>query len=217
MHLAAMYGQAAIIQQLAAAGANVNPQDFLGRTPLCLAVSQCHVSSVTALLASGATPDIGALESWSLLPPAAAGGLLELLRSLLSGVAAGDVHNDDKRLACQLAGSQEGLVMLEGLLVVGAALPAKERHELTLLHLASLAGTSGVIGVLICAGTDVDVQIQVVQVKSLSLVEYQYSSTNGCCHQRLFFQNCGTLAVGNLQAALMSGSASYMHTWMLQR
>ena len=153
MHLAAMYGQGAIIQQLAAAGANVNPQDFLGRTPLCLAVSQCHVSSVTALLGSGATPDAGALDSWGLLPPAAAGSLLELLRSLLSGVAAEDVDNNDKRLAGQLAGSQEGLVMLEGLLVVGAALPAKQRDELTLLQLGTLAGASGVIGVLICAGT----------------------------------------------------------------
>ena len=152
MHLAAIYGQAAVIQQLAAAGADTNPVDFCGRTPLWLAVSHCHVASVSALLASGATPDVGALDSGGLLPPAAAGGLLEFLRSLLFGLAAEDVGNSDKRLAWQLASSQEGLEALQGLLVVGAALPAKDFDELTILHLAACAGASGIIGFLISAG-----------------------------------------------------------------
>ena len=152
MHLAAMSGQAAIIQQLVAAGADVNAQNFKGRSPLYSALVHCHANCVHVLLAAGVRPFIGCLEQRGILPCDAAGALLELLRALLSNAAAADIGNKQKEEAWQLASSQGALGVLQKLLVMGVKLESCRQGELALIHLASLAGESGVLNMLIASG-----------------------------------------------------------------
>ena len=152
MHLAAMYGQGAVIQQLAAAGADISPQDLFGRSPLYSALLHCHVDCVHALLAAGARPFVGCLEQCGMLPYDAAGALLELLGIVLCSAVAADMGNRQKEEAWQLASSEGGLGILQTLLAVGLALDSWRRGELTLMHLASVAGESRVLNMLISSG-----------------------------------------------------------------
>ena len=152
MHLAAMSGQAAIIQQLAAAGADVNVLDFQRNNPLHTALLHCRAEGVRALLAAGARPSVRCFEQQGPLPPAAAAdALLELLRALLSNAAAADVGNKQKQEAFQLAASGDRL-LLQGLVGKERGSKSAQRDLLTPLHVAASTGMGVALNLLICAG-----------------------------------------------------------------
>ena len=147
MHLAAMYGQAPILQQLAAANASIFPLDMEGHTPLHLAVQQYLPEVITALKALGRSPDPRELGCWSPFPASAADLLAEVTTA-----AASEPGNPTKQRAVAFASSAAFLPVLQMLLTRKGAVDVKQHTGLTIAQLAAIAGSTQILEMLIVAG-----------------------------------------------------------------
>lgn len=80
LHVAADFGQAAVVEYLISKGANVNAPDKHGLTPLILACFECHASCVKILLEKGADKDCKGPNGISALEAAESDDIKALLK-----------------------------------------------------------------------------------------------------------------------------------------
>lgn len=85
MHLAAHYGQAAIVEFLLIAGANINAraENAIGNTPLMAAIAGGHLQLAETLLRRGADPTLSDRNGVSAAQLALANGHMEFAEKLL--------------------------------------------------------------------------------------------------------------------------------------
>ena len=152
MHLAAMYGQAPILQQLAEARANIFPLDLECHTPLHLAVQQYLTETITTLEALGGSPDPRDLGSWSPFPANAADLLAGVLRQAITTAAAAEPGNPDKQRGAAFVSSAAFLPVLQMMLGKRGAVDVKQHTGLTIAQLAAITGSTQILEVLILAG-----------------------------------------------------------------
>jgi ankyrin repeat protein len=156
IYLAATAGHEEIVRLLLDCGANVNGEDFRGRSPLSLAASVGHEGIVRLLLERGA--DINKANSWgeSPLSLAASAGYEGIVRLLLDRGA--DVNGEDFRgrspLFLAASAGYEGVVRL--LLDRGANVNRADSWGRSPLFLAASAGYEGVVRLLLDRGADVN-------------------------------------------------------------
>ncbi|KAL4435619.1 hypothetical protein ABPG77_002582 [Micractinium sp. CCAP 211/92] len=84
LHAAALYGHAACVRALLAAGANPAIGDSFGVTPLHEAALKGHVQCVEALLAGGASPSAGHVNGWTPVHCSACQSSAEVVQLLLA-------------------------------------------------------------------------------------------------------------------------------------
>jgi len=114
MHAALEAGSYELMQQLLAAGADVNAQDPVGMTALAIAAGQGHPRNVDLLLGSDAAVDARDTDGWTALMYAAQVGNEAIVRSLIAAGANVDVANTDGDTPLSLAreGGYEKVVKL---------------------------------------------------------------------------------------------------------
>lgn len=146
VHAAAVGGHVAVLDALAAAGAELHGLDGEGMTPLHYAVDYDQAGSVRALLRHGFSFD-RCFMSEAVLDNAAESGNLEIVLALAEGGAP---------MSNALFGAARGghERVIEALLALGAD-PARRDEAGTALHEAAAAGSAGAVGPLVAAGTPI--------------------------------------------------------------
>jgi serine/threonine-protein phosphatase 6 regulatory ankyrin repeat subunit B len=153
---AAQEGDAARVQELIAAGADVNHADPTGRTALLYASWLNHYAVARALLAVGANPNIADINNWTALMWASYGGYTAIVRALLGeeDVIAVDHASNDGATALTIAvekGHDEVVAMLEAAQHAPAD-PTAHREWVD----AAREGNLARVQEMLAAGTDVD-------------------------------------------------------------
>ena len=153
MHLAAVHGQTAAIQQLAASGADPSPLEQDGKTPLHLAAEVGHEEEAAALLAVGGVVGSAAAARCKLLHAAVRKGDGGLLRTLIRAGAA--VHADDwegGQSLLHVAAARGYVSAVEVLVAAGIPVDVLNCSGCTPLHTAaahegSAAGAASLVSV----------------------------------------------------------------------
>ncbi|MEM6913571.1 MAG: ankyrin repeat domain-containing protein [Pseudomonadota bacterium] len=150
----ARHASTATVSQLIASGADVTTIDAAGRTPLMWAASGGKAGSVRALAEAGADVNATSNAGFSPLFFAIKSHDLETLKTMLA--LGGDAsHIGPKNTtAVQLAVYQKNFDAVRILMKEGVSLTALDRHGYSLLHAASAAGDTGLVKLLIDAGSN---------------------------------------------------------------
>lgn len=168
LHVAVMWNQWAVVQELADNGVDVDhvwfdqcsPHVKNGTTPLCEAVSLNHVRVVEALLESGAK--VNKADQFGLTPlhKAAFHGRAVLVERLVT--AGADIHCRDPEMNTPLhvclqqciVHNSSGTVL--ALIRAGASVNATNTHGLTALHYAASWAAPDIVRILIKAQSEID-------------------------------------------------------------
>ncbi|GAB4821600.1 hypothetical protein N2152v2_008646 [Parachlorella kessleri] len=157
LRAAAAAGDASAVHALLRAGrADRNSKDPEGLTPLHLAASKGHLSTLVALLEAGAQPDLGDAQGRTALHWAAFEGRADCVRALLdagSSAAAVDAHGSTP---LHFAASSGQAAAVEALVAhARASTAATDSEGLTPLHRAMDMGHVLVARMLLEVGADV--------------------------------------------------------------
>ena len=126
LHWAAYHGNAAIADQLIAAGARVDAANDLSITPLAIAAENGHAAIVERLLARGANPNTASETGITPLMRASRVGSLAAVRALLAkGAQVNGVERDRQQTALMWAVSQRHPEIVKALLENGADIKAR--------------------------------------------------------------------------------------------
>lgn len=154
---AAQNGQTAAVKALIAAGANVNAKNvYTNRTPLMLAITGKHKSTVLALLDGGADPNINSGIGDNTLTQAAINfddpDLVHLL--IRSGVPIDDVERKGNFTPLMGAAANDGIQTAKILLEAHAQVNAQDVRGETALCWAARTGYARMLTLLLHAGAD---------------------------------------------------------------
>ncbi|MBT3913645.1 MAG: hypothetical protein HOF22_10705, partial [Verrucomicrobia bacterium] len=173
IHLAVLRSDLTDTQAQVTAGADINPSDEIGNTPLHLALGLGETAIAEWLIGQGANLQAKANDGRGMVHAAAAGGQVELLKKLVAeglkldtktALGQGPLH-----LACA-AGQTE---TIEWLLGQGQTTTAPDANGNTPLHLAVIHGRAGLVKPLIDAGADLK------QLNTLGQTAIHLACTNG--------------------------------------
>jgi ankyrin repeat protein len=103
LHFAAVRNHAQILELLLAKGANPDPADSAGETPLFCAAYRGRLESMKLLLAKGAKVDARTSSGWTPLMAAASEGHEQAVRLLLEKGASTTLKNAQGHTAAELA------------------------------------------------------------------------------------------------------------------
>ena len=155
MHLAAMHGQTAVLQQLAAAGADPSPLDQDHKTPLHLAVEAGREEAAAALVAVGGVVDPTAAAKCKLLHAAVGQGQLQMLKLLIVAGAAVQIEAAQPEETPLHVAASEGSVEAINLLVrAGVRLDARDPSGATPPHIAAGIRSLPAVRALLRVGSD---------------------------------------------------------------
>ena len=149
LHLAVLKDLPGCARALLQGGADANPRDDLGRTPLYLALSTGRLACADALLQAGADPDAPAHDGHTFLDLAIGDGNEPRARFLLEHGAHPDARSLGGRTALQRAAAEgrEGLLRL--LLDAGADPALIDDDGCSALHHAAKRGQVAALGLLL--------------------------------------------------------------------
>jgi ankyrin repeat protein len=153
LHYAAQGGHTEVIHYLLQAGADIYATDAWGMTPLMRAVKAAHVEAVNYLL--GMVSKLNQKEEKTgrtVLQMAAAGGVVELVESILA--AGADVNDKDHhgRTALMTAVVNHRKEVVQVLPERGAEIDDMDQDGNTALHLAAALGAEEIIEILLSFG-----------------------------------------------------------------
>ena len=191
--MAALNGDAEMVEALLREGAELDQADSSGATPLYAAAANGHTSTVELLLSEGAAVDAARLDGNTALHAASARCSPQIVQILLAAGADRELRNADNRrpvdLACVLTDEDdEGRLEIEGNLVplIGAArvgdeervtvlvesedVDAQVRSGKTALIYAARNGHEDVIDILVEAGADVDLTDHAAALQTLDCI-----------------------------------------------
>ena len=155
MHLAAMHGHAAVLQQLAAAGADPSPLDQDQKTPLHLAVEAGREEAAAALVAVGGMVDPAAAAKCNLLHAAIRTGDGRLSITLIRAGAAVRADDwQDGHSLLHVAAAQGCVSAVEVLIAAGLPVDVRNSCGCTPLHIAAERKGSTAGAASIAAATD---------------------------------------------------------------
>ncbi|KAJ1493579.1 ankyrin repeat-containing domain protein, partial [Baffinella frigidus] len=159
VHVASRNGRFEVIDQLVAAGADLNKADNQGSTPLHVSARDGRLGAVSWLLAAAADVNKPDVNRTSPLFAAAQGGHLEVVEELLD--AGGDPdQSDDEGSTPLLAACFEGHAAVARELVLAGANFLVDDKECSPLYVAAWHGRVHVVRELLAVGADVDEVVQ---------------------------------------------------------
>ena len=161
LHWAVIVDRAEFARALCKLGADVNAEDFGGWTPLHYWAAGDGSREVgRVLLDSGASvkAKTGGNKQWTPLQMAAATGRVEAAEDLIARGADVDARNGYQHTPLHLAATYGRTAVVKVLLEHKADMVVKTKYGGNLpIHLAAEEGHAEIVGLLIAAGTDVDV------------------------------------------------------------
>ena len=152
---AVLYGQAKTVQQLIAAGADVNEIDATGMTPLMIAASQGETAIARMLLAAKADVNAASEDGTTALMRAASANRVDAVNLLLSSGADVDAKTNGGMTALMVAAFGGYPNTIKALLAKRADVAAIDNQHRTALMAASASGDAATVDALIAAGADV--------------------------------------------------------------
>jgi ankyrin repeat protein len=130
-------GQKAVVEAMIDAGAEVNPADFVGATPLEFAIGYTHDSKIVkTLLERGADVNLGNYFGFTPLMEASADESVEFIKILLAAGADVNRQMDEGTTALMIAASSGSPEGVEVLIAAGANVHAKNKLGETASSLA---------------------------------------------------------------------------------
>ena len=136
------------VEQLIAAGANINAADSLKRTPLFAAVFCNHPQSINLLIDKGSDMNARDFSGMSPLHAAVAVGAMDAAKALIAKGANLDIQNTAGRTPLHLAAATNQIAMVELLLEHGANAQARDKNGNAAAFLASDNGHASVSAAL---------------------------------------------------------------------
>jgi ankyrin repeat protein len=156
LHFAVQGNQWAAVARLLTAGADPNPLDTQGRTPLQVAAAEGRGKVIDALVAGGADLDRAGREEHR-NPPlllATLGGHTATAQQLLRAGAAVDGANRNHVTALMFASYRGDEALVRDLLAAGAAVDASNRDGNTALVFAAARSRGAIVNLLLDHGAD---------------------------------------------------------------
>ncbi len=138
-----------VIEALIEAGADVNPPDMVGMTPLAMAISETHdLAIVKMLLSKGADVNLRTYYGLTALMATAGDENVNILKTLLAAGANVNVQSDHGTTALMIAAAEGRPEAVKALIAAGAYLQARNKSGETALSLALRAGRKDNLAVL---------------------------------------------------------------------
>lgn len=175
---AALEGDVASIERLAAKGAKINAMDRDGWTALTLAVAQNHKEAVLALLRLGAKPNLAGKSRHTPLGWAVIRGSTDMVQILLAHGADIDARDEKGWTALMEASARGYIDVVELLLSKGAHPNARGPFGATALNVAKLYGTQDVVNLLLAKGADPSIKLQRVAIAEGVTVPMPHSNSS---------------------------------------
>ncbi|KAI8493712.1 hypothetical protein Bbelb_286330 [Branchiostoma belcheri] len=158
LHKTAGNGDHETVSALLVAGADVNTQDWLGRTPLLWAAGNGHHETVSALLAAGASVNTQDREDRAPLHLAAEKGHQKTLSALLAAGADVNIQDWQEQTPLNWAAQTGHHETVSALLAAGADVNTQDWLERTPLYCAAGNGHHETVSVLLASGADVNIR-----------------------------------------------------------
>jgi len=138
-----------VIEALIEAGADVNPPDMIGMTPLSLAIYETQdLTIVKALLVKGADVNLRTHYGLTALMAAAENENIDFVKTLLAAGANVNERSDDGTTALMNAAEARSPEVVRALIAAGAYLHATNKYGETAFSLALRAGRKDNLAVL---------------------------------------------------------------------
>jgi ankyrin repeat protein len=171
-------GALPIADLLISFGADLWTQDFTQYTTLHGAVHNGWEGMVKTLLDAGLSPEARSVDGWTPLHEVSRSKSLSILKMLLE--KGGDIHSENidglqvfhEAVRAESREGTDQLLLCEELIRLGCSLEKKARCGWTPLHLASLAGSTAVVELLLDHKVDIDVRIDLGET-SLYLAAFE--------------------------------------------
>ncbi|MCJ1282267.1 hypothetical protein MMC26_001590 [Xylographa opegraphella] len=157
MHLATYFGISALIMKLWERGLSAESLDFMGRTPLIMAVMQGDYA-IVEVLACRANVHVNAADNqrWTALHRAAATGQAAIVELLLNHNAEIGARTNRRQTPLHMAAEEGHFKVVELLIAAGGEVDALSDTRTTPLYRAARRGHVEVLKALLATGADVN-------------------------------------------------------------
>eukprot|EP00040_Diaphanoeca_grandis_P004829 m.30294 g.30294 ORF g.30294 m.30294 type:complete len:328 (-) comp16255_c0_seq1:34-1017(-) len=173
LHKASAAGSVHIVMKALEAGADINYEDDLGRTPLHVAASCAHLSVCEALLLEGADTSVTDFKAWNVLHHAVEGSGLAVVKLFVASNLDVEYRCAQGMTALHWASYQGNSEIVEYLIDSSARIDALCKKDFTPLHYAVQANNLEVFDVLVNKGCRVSVSQPHQNIVELASIAFE--------------------------------------------